>query len=145
MTLLAPLHPPDALQLVALVDDQLSVVLPPVATLADEAVSDNVGAGTIITLTDCEADPPGPAHVIENVLLALTGAETSAPCVALSPPQAPLAVQAAALVDVQLNVVVAPEPSEVGAALRLTVGAGTFTPTVTDFEVAPPVPVHVSV
>lgn len=129
----------------ALVDDQFSVVLPPLATLVDEAVSDNVGAGTIVTLTDCDADPPGPVHVSEKVLLAFNGVETSVPCIALSPPQAPLAVQAAALVDIQLSVVVAPEPSEFGAALRLTVGAGTFTPTVTDFEVDPPVPVQVSV
>lgn len=129
----------------ALVDDQLSVALPPLATLADDAARESVGAGTIVTLTDLDADPPGPVHASENVLLAFNGAETSLPCAALSPPQAPLAAHVVALVDVQLSVVVAPVPSAVGAALRLTVGAGTFTPTVTEFAVDPPVPVHVSV
>lgn len=51
---LLPLHPPDAVQAVALVDDQLSVDEPPLATVVGAAVSVTAGAvaGATVTLTD---------------------------------------------------------------------------------------------
>ena len=42
---LVPLQPPEAVQEFALVDDQVSCVLPPVATLMGFAVNVTVGAG----------------------------------------------------------------------------------------------------
>ena len=50
LTACAPLHPPLALQEVAFVADQVSVLVEPAATAVGEAVSVNVGAG-IVTVT----------------------------------------------------------------------------------------------
>jgi len=63
------------------------------------------------------------------------------------PDQAPEAVQAVALVDVQLRTVAPPDAIEVGAALIDTVGAGVAvtSETTADFEVEPDEFVHVSV
>jgi len=44
-----PLHAPDAVQLVASVDDQVSVLLAPAATVAGLALMDTVGAGVTTT------------------------------------------------------------------------------------------------
>jgi hypothetical protein len=63
-----PLQPPEALQLVALVEDQLSVELPPLLTVLGLALSVTVGAGVAgVTATEaaCVALPPLPAQVSE--------------------------------------------------------------------------------
>jgi hypothetical protein len=64
---LAPDQPPEAVQAVALVADQLSVLALPLATLLGLAESVTVGAGCDTdTVTDCEALlPPEPVHVSE--------------------------------------------------------------------------------
>jgi hypothetical protein len=48
---LTPLHPPDAVQFVALVELQVSVEVPPEITLAGLAAIDTVGAGGPLTVT----------------------------------------------------------------------------------------------
>ena len=48
---LAPLQPPDAVQLVASVDDHVSVDAAPLATVVGLAVSVTVGAGTTVSVT----------------------------------------------------------------------------------------------
>lgn len=48
---LVPLQPPLAVQLVALVVDQLSVDAPPLTTEAGVAVSETVGSGAALTVT----------------------------------------------------------------------------------------------
>lgn len=57
---LLPLQPPVAVQLLALVVDQLRVEDPPLTTDAGVAVSDTVGcgAGLTVTVTDCAAEVP---------------------------------------------------------------------------------------
>ena len=62
----------------------------------------------------------------------------------LLPDQAPEAVQAVAWVDDQVSVELAPRATVLGLALRLTVGAGGVTDTVTDCDALPPVPLQVS-
>ena len=66
------------------------------------------------------------------------------PLIALLPDQPPEAVQAVVLVDDQVSVVVAPLLTVLGAAERLTVGAGVLTETVADCVALPPAPVQVS-
>jgi hypothetical protein len=51
LTGLDPLQPPDAVQLVALVELQLSVEVPPPAMLVGLADSVTVGTGTTVTVT----------------------------------------------------------------------------------------------
>ncbi len=63
LVLLAPVHPPLAVQLVALVVDQVRVLLWPVAMVSGLAVSVTVGAGTTVTVTDFPALPPEPVQV----------------------------------------------------------------------------------
>jgi len=54
------------------------------------------------------------------------------PFTALAPDQAPLAVHAVALVEDQVRVEPLPLATVLGLAVRLTVGAGAVTETVTD-------------
>ena len=65
--------------------------------------------------------------------------------VAFEPDQPPEAVQAVALVEVQLKVELAPCAILVGFALSDTLGTGAETVTVADCEAEPPAPVQVSV
>jgi hypothetical protein len=60
-----PDQPPDAEQPVALLEDQLSVADPPLATLAGLALRLTVGLGgaDTLTVTDWLALPPGPLQV----------------------------------------------------------------------------------
>ena len=59
-----PVQPPDAVQLVALVDDQLSVDVPPLADLSsDSREIVTVGTGGVAltaTVAVCPVEPPGP-------------------------------------------------------------------------------------
>ena len=48
----APDHPPDAVQEVALVEDQLKVELPPADTLAGFALREAVGGAVTVTVAD---------------------------------------------------------------------------------------------
>ena len=63
---LAPDQPPEAVQEVALVEDQVSVEDPPLATDAGFAASDTVGTGgDTVTVADALALPPEPEQVRE--------------------------------------------------------------------------------
>ena len=60
----APLQPPEALQAVALVDDQLSADVAPLLTVAGFAVRVTAGVGVVTeTIADCAALPPLPLQV----------------------------------------------------------------------------------
>jgi hypothetical protein len=150
---LAPLHAPDAVQPEALVTDQLSVLVPPLATVGGVAVSVTVGGvgadgGATVTVTDCAALPPSPEQVSTYVAVAARFERSSEPCCDLEPVHAPLAVQLVALVEFQLNVVAAPFVSVEGVAASVTVGAGAAlggrTVTSTVWVAVPPAPVQVS-
>jgi len=61
---LAPLQPPEAAQLVALVDDHVNAEVAPLATVAGFAVRVTAGVGVVtVTLADCAALPPLPVQV----------------------------------------------------------------------------------
>ena len=58
-----PDHAPDAVQVVALADDQVSVEALPLATVLGLAVRDTVGAGWVTeTVADWLAVPPAPVQ-----------------------------------------------------------------------------------
>ena len=59
-----PLHPPEAVQAVALVDDQVSADVAPLFTVVGFAVKVTAGAGVVTdTVADCDALPPVPVQV----------------------------------------------------------------------------------
>ena len=144
---LLPLHPPDAVQDEALVEDQVSVVALPLATVLGLALSVSVGAGDVtVTVADCAALPPAPVQLRVYVAFALSAPVDWEPLVAWLPDQPPEAVQEVAFVVDQLNVELPPLTMELGLAARLTVGAGVgeVTETVAAWVALPPAPVHVS-
>jgi hypothetical protein len=60
----APLQPPEAVQEVAFVEDQVNVALPPLVTVLGLAESVTVGTGCITdTVADCDALPAEPVQV----------------------------------------------------------------------------------
>jgi hypothetical protein len=60
-----PVQPPDAVQAVALVDDQVNSEVAPLATVVGLALKVTVGAALVTaTVTDCEALPPLPVQVM---------------------------------------------------------------------------------
>jgi hypothetical protein len=94
-----PLQDPDAVQAVALADDQMMVVAVLIGMVLALAMMLIVGAGCeTVTVADCVALPPGPVQARLKVVLALTGAVLTDPegraGVPLQPP--PEAVQAVA-------------------------------------------------
>ncbi len=59
-----PLQPPEAVQAVALVDDQVNADAAPLFTVVGFAVRVTAGAGVVTdTVADCAALPPAPVHV----------------------------------------------------------------------------------
>lgn len=59
-----PLQPPEAVQAVALVEDQVSADVAPLLTVTGFAVKVTAGAGLVTdTVADCAAFPPLPLHV----------------------------------------------------------------------------------
>lgn len=152
VTALAPAQPPDAVQLAALLDDQFSVVEPPLATVVGIAVSVTDGAAgwVTVTLTDCVADPPAPVQVNANAEFAVRAPVDALPDVALVPLQLPEAVHVVALVDDQVSVAADPVTTDAGATASVTDGAcgavgGCVTLAVTVWPAVPPAPEHVSV
>jgi hypothetical protein len=131
-------------QAVALVLDQVSVVLPPLATVLGEALRLIVGAPATLTVTVRVVVPPGPLHARLKFMLVLRAGLASVPLVARAPLHPPLAVQAVAPLLDQASVVAAPEATVAGVALSVTLGAA-GTVTVVDCDTVPPAPVQVSV
>jgi len=61
-----PVQPPEAVQAVALVEDQVSVDVAPLLTVLGFAFMVTAGLGVLtVTVADWAALPPGPAHVSE--------------------------------------------------------------------------------
>jgi hypothetical protein len=61
---LAPLQPPEAVQAVALVDDQVNAEVAPLLTVTGFAVRVTAGVGAVTdTVADCAALPPLPLQV----------------------------------------------------------------------------------
>jgi len=139
---LLPDHAPEARQEVALVDDQVSVEAPPLATDVGFATSDTEGADPTVTVADALAVPPVPVQERVNVLVIVS---TPVDCPVLEsgllPDHAPDATQEVALADDQVSVEDPPLATDAGFATSDTVGAGT-TVTVADAPAVPPAPVQ---
>ena len=134
---LGPFHPPEATQLVAFVELQLSVELLPAATAAGFAVSVTVvpGGATVMS-TVLVVLPPAPEHVSPKLVDAVNAAVGSLPDVVLLPAHPPDAVQVAASDELQVRLEEAPEAMLAGFASKATTGAGVAPPD----PVPPPVP-----
>jgi hypothetical protein len=140
----SPLHEPAAVQLVALVLDHVSVEVAPEATEVGVADKVTVGGCSTSTTTVDEVLPPGPEHVRTNVLFWLSVADTWLPDTFLLPDQAPDAVQLVAFVLDQTSVVVSPDLTLLGVAVKVTIG-GYNTSTITEAAPVPPAPSQVNV
>jgi hypothetical protein len=128
----APPQPPEAVQLVALVELQVNVEEAPLATVPGAAASDTVGVGGVtVTVTVRPPVPPGPVQVSVKSEVALSAPVDWLPLVALAPVQVSDAVQLVASVELHVKVEAWPVVIEPGFAASATVGAGGVTVTVT--------------
>jgi hypothetical protein len=130
---LVPDQAPEAVQEVALLEDQLNVALPPLETLVGLALSETLGAAAdTVTVADCVADPPAPVQVSVYLAVALSADVLIEPAIASDPLQPPEAVHAVVLVEDQFNIDAAPLLTVLGFAVSVTAGAGLVTDTVAD-------------
>jgi hypothetical protein len=131
---LEPLQPPDAVQAVALLLDQVSAEEAPAFTVLGVAVSVTVGALLeTVTVADCVADPPGPVQFSSYSVLLVKVPVDIVPLLGTLPCQPPEAVQAVAPGDLHVRVELPPLPTVVGAAVNVTeAAAGVATDTATD-------------
>jgi hypothetical protein len=121
-----PDQPPEAVQLLALLEDQLSVADPPLLTVVELALRLSAGAGVeTLTVTDWLALPPDPLQVSVKVVVLLRPPVLALPLVGSFPDQPPDAVQLVALVEDQLSIADPPLLTLLGVALRVTVGLTT--------------------
>ncbi len=110
-----PDQPPEAVQAVALVEDQVRVEVPPFVTLVGLALIVTVGAGAeTVTVADWAAEPPAPVQVSVNLVVAVSAAVACEPLVGSEPVQPPDAAHDVALVDDHVKVEVAPLATVVG-------------------------------
>ena len=143
-------EPPEAVHAVALLDAQLSVVLPPDEILVGLAVKlVMLAAGSALTVTVADrVTSVVPTQRSVYVVVAV-GVTVSVPPVALLlPVHPPLAVQALAWLAFQVSVAFPPVVIAVGAAVseRVVGAGGASTCTVTDCAgESPPGPEHTSV
>jgi hypothetical protein len=131
---LLPDQAPPAVHEVVLAEDQVSVELPPLATVLGLALKLTVALGVALTVTaaDCAAVPPGPVQVNVKVVVADRAPVDCEPCAAFAPDQPPEAPQEVALEADQFNVELLPLVMALGPTLRLTVGAAAWMVTVVD-------------
>ena len=101
--LLPPLHAPEALQLVAPVELQVTVAVLPATTLVGLTAIDTVGAGETVTAVLALSEPPGPVPVSANDVLLGNGPTLCDPLVDLLPDHPPLAEHDLASLDVQVS------------------------------------------
>lgn len=145
MTDLLPAHAPDAMQLVALALDQLSVDVAPFSIRCGVAESVTVGnGGRTVTMVDCAVVPPAPVQLSANVLVSISAPVGALPEVGFDPVHAPLAVQLVALVELHVSVAPLPESTVAGVALSTIAGGGGRTLTATVCDAVPPAPLHTS-
>jgi hypothetical protein len=142
-----PLQPPEAVQAVASVDDQVNAEVAPLLTVAGVAVRVTAGAGVVTdTVADCTALPPLPVQLRVYVELAARAPVVCEPLTGLAPDHDPEAVQAVALVADQISVELLPLATVLGLAAKPMVGTGCVTETVADcVALLPPVPVQARV
>jgi hypothetical protein len=149
---LAPLQPPVAVHVVALVELHVSVAAPPAAIGFGLAVRVTVGGVAGVTVTVAVAAlpaPPAPRQVNEYVVLAASAPVDTLPLGACAPANVPpVPVQAVALVELQVSVAAPPAVTAVGLAVSVAVAGGGVTGVTVTVAVAallaPPAPVQVT-
>jgi hypothetical protein len=122
LVVFVPLQPPDAVQLVAPVEFQVSVDDPPLAMLVGFAASVTVGVGATVTVASCPRVPPLPVHVSLNIVVAESAPVDWLPLSALAPLHPPDAVQPFACPDVHVSMDEPPDAIVRGLAVNVTVG-----------------------
>ena len=139
--------PPVAVHEVALVELQVSVEAAPLSTAPGLADSVAVGTGAVTVTVAVAAGlvPAAPVQVREYVVSAVNAPVLRVPLVATAPVQPPEALQDVALVELQVNVVLAPLEIEVEAADSEAVGTGAMVTVAVAVVLVPPVPVHFKV
>jgi hypothetical protein len=119
-----PLHPPDAVHAVALLEVHVNAAVLPAATAVGSADRVTVGNGMSVTAAVAGAlVPPGPVHMSAYPVFAITGPVLWVPLAASVPLHPPEAVQEVALVEFQVRTEALPEATAVGAAESVAVGA----------------------
>jgi hypothetical protein len=122
----APLQPPEAVQLVALLATQVRVELLPLVTLLGLALRDTLGgdaAAETVTVADCDAVPPAPVQVSVYIVVVVNAPVFWVPLVDSAPFQPPEALHEVAFVLDQVKVEAAALFIELGVAVSVTVGA----------------------
>jgi hypothetical protein len=118
---LLPIQPPDAVQALALLLDQLSVDAAPDCTLLGVALRVTVGAlFETVTVTDCVAGPPDPSQVSAYSVLLVRVPVEIVPLVGTPPCQPPEALQLFEPTELQVSVELPPLLTVVGEALNTT-------------------------
>jgi hypothetical protein len=91
-----PLQAPEAVQVVALAEDQVNVALDPLPIVLALDFKLTVGTAgfaavdaATVTVTECESDPPDPVQVRSYVDVALSAPVDTLPLVAFVPLQDP--------------------------------------------------------
>jgi len=129
-----PLQPPEAVQEVALLADQIKLVPLPLDTVLGVATKLTVGAAAAagaaaatVMVADCVATAPPLVQVRVYVALLPSAAVAWEPLADFVPDQAPEATQFWARVLFHCNMAVPPLLTVLGVAVRLTVGSMFFT------------------
>jgi hypothetical protein len=117
-----PDQAPEAVQEVALLEDQLNVALPPLETLVGLALSETSGAPSTVTVAAWVALPPTPVHVRTYSVVESSGPVFIEPLVATDPLQPPEVVHAVALVEFQASVADWPRATAIRLGDKATVG-----------------------
>jgi hypothetical protein len=142
---LVPLQPPEAVHEAALVELHVSVEAPPLATEVGFAVSVTVGVGITVTVAVTTLlVPPVPVHAKEYDAVDVSAPVLCVPLVAFAPLQLPDAVQEVAFVELHVSVEAPLLATEIGFAVKVTVGEGTTVTVAVATLLVPPVPVQVS-
>ena len=126
-----PVHPPEAVHEVALLEDQVRVELPPEVMLVGLAAKLTVGAALVAaTVTKALAGedvPLAPLQVSVYVVV-LAGDIETVPLVGFVPVHPPEAVHEVALLEDQVRVELPPKVMLVAPADKLTVGVPLLAP-----------------
>jgi hypothetical protein len=141
----APLQPPEAVQLVALLVLQPSVVAAPLLIVPGLADSVTAGAGVFtVTVVLASELPPAPLQLSVYTVVAVSVPVDCEPLTGCPPLQPPDAVQFVASLEFQLNVELLPVVMLAGLDVKLTVG-GVVTVTAALSCALPPAPLQLSV
>jgi hypothetical protein len=119
-----PVHPPEALQAVALLEDQVKVDVSPFVTLAGLAFKVTVsGESATETVADWDAEPPVPVHVRPKLVVVVSGTVLCEPLIGRAPLQPPDAVQVRASAALHFKVTERPAETVLALGDSVTTGA----------------------